>query len=101
MQMDVTVRRRLIEPGQPVDDERIQGIVAQVNAHIEEISGVGHSLADVGYPLDWLPGLLIDAGVVSQARGRELVRTDLSLLIRETPEMKALLLAEAFGGEQA
>lgn len=101
MQMNVTVRRQLIEPGKVVDDEGIEGIIAQVNAHIEARRGPGHSLEDIGYPLDWLPGLLLDAEVMSPARGHELVRIDLSQFIQETPEMKALLLAEAFGREQA
>lgn len=101
MQMNVTARRRLIEPGQVVDDEGIEGIIAQVNARIEARRGPGHSLEDMGYPLDWLPGLLIDAGAVTPARGQEIVRTNLSQFIRETPEMKALLLAKAFGREQA
>ena len=71
-------------------------VLSRVDALIATTKGKKHSLEDEGYPLNWLPSLLLRAGEIGHTRFEELVRTDFTP--HETLAEKQELLAQAFAG---
>lgn len=77
-------------------DETAPLVLRSVDAAIVAHKGEGHSIDDEGYPLDWLPALLLQAGEIGNTRFMELLRTDFSP--RETAAERDAMLTQAFGG---